>query len=605
MRKIITFLFLCLSMAAWSQAKVSVAKFKGNAKAAVSYTFDDGLLEQYTELFPQLKKYGIKGSFCLNGNTINRYEHMIATGDTTDALVREKPRMTWAMVKEMSDQGQEMTSHGWAHINVRKINGEALRYELEHNDSVIFQHTGRYPRTFFYPGNAKDSAKVACCEKGRVGTRTFQVSVGSKRSEQWLREWINELFQKKEWGVGMTHGISRGYDHFPNPEVLWNHFAYVTTLQDSLWIGTFHDVCAYVKERNAIQLKVKEKGNTITVMPNLSLDKELFNEPLTLVIDSHVLSVIQDGKSLPFINKDGKTLVEFNPHGKKIVIKLQEVIPVYLVAGQSNTDGRVGNELLPDYIQKNKYHHCYWSYGSGTHSGAGKFELFWPRIINKNKPGRWAYDAIVNYWLEQSLKQDFYVIKESLGGTAIDPAAPSSGKHYWCASPAFLDSTAASDKGGKSLLKAFTENIGACIDGVLSQQHPNYEIKALLWHQGESDRTTSSRYYDNLKAVVSYIRQYLVEKTGNQRYATLPVIAGSIVRAGRGYSKEVEEAQLRLQKEDANFYLVDVGNTTLQQDNMHFDEKGTEFLGRKMYNQLVNLHLAGKKAKKIAENGSK
>lgn len=54
----------------------------------------------------------------------------------------------------------------------------------------------------------------------------------------------------------------------------------------------------------------------------------------------------------------------------------REQTPVYIVAGQSNTDGRVGNELLPDYIQTNKYHHCYWSYGSGTHSGEGKFELF-------------------------------------------------------------------------------------------------------------------------------------------------------------------------------------------------------------------------------------
>lgn len=65
----------------------------------------------------------------------------------------------------------------------------------------------------------------------------------------------------------------------------------------------------------------------------------------------------------------------------------KKTIPVFITAGQSNTDGRIGNELLPDYIQKNKYKHCYWCYNSGTHSMDGKFELFWPRIINKNKPG--------------------------------------------------------------------------------------------------------------------------------------------------------------------------------------------------------------------------
>ena len=70
------------------------------------------------------------------------------------------------------------------------------------------------------------------------------------------------------------------------------------------------------------------------------------------------------------------------------------------------------------------------------------------------------------------------VIKESLGGTAIDLRAPSTQKMYWSANSAFLDSTKAADKGGKSLLKAFTENIGACIDQQLSKCKEGYEIKA-------------------------------------------------------------------------------------------------------------------------------
>lgn len=286
-----------------------------------------------------------------------------------------------------------------------------------------------------------------------------------------------------------------------------------------------------------------------------------------------------------------------------VVIGVQakrEPTPVYIVAGQSNTDGRVGNELLPDYIQTNKYHHCYWSYGSGAHSGEGKFELFWPRIINKNKPGRWAYDAVVYYWLEQSWKRDFYVIKESLGGTAIDPSTGSTNSMYWSASPEYLASTAASDKGGKSLLKAFTENIGACIDKQLSQMKGGYDIKAFIWHQGESDRKVSGKYYDNMKGVIAYVRQYLVKKTGKKKYAKLPVIMGSIPHEGRGFASGVEEAQMRLTQEDKNVYLVDVHDATLQRDNIHFDAAGAELLGRKVYNQLVSLKLAGKNAKPVA-----
>lgn len=274
----------------------------------------------------------------------------------------------------------------------------------------------------------------------------------------------------------------------------------------------------------------------------------------------------------------------------------RDPVPVFIVAGQSNTDGRVPNDELPDYIKQNRYHHCYWSYGSGVHSGGGRFELFWPRIYNKNLPGRWAYDAVVYYWLEQSLKRDFYVIKESLGGTAIDTAAQSNSKMYWSANPDYLAHTAAADKGGKSLLKAFTDNIGACIDSVLSRQKGGYEIKAFIWHQGESDRSMSHNYYNNMKGVIDYVRSYLVSRTGDKRYATLPVIMGSIVRTSRQYSPGVEEAQIRLTQTERNVFLVDVHNATLRSDNIHFDAAGAELLGRKVYNQLVALGLAGKGA---------
>lgn len=285
-------------------------------------------------------------------------------------------------------------------------------------------------------------------------------------------------------------------------------------------------------------------------------------------------------------------MISFSASAKK-------TIPVFITAGQSNTDGRIGNELLPDYIQQNKYKHCYWCYNSGAHSMNGQFELFWPRIINKNKPGRWTYDAVTYYWLEQSLKEDFYVIKESLGGTAIDLSCGSNQKMYWCASPAYLDSVAASDRGGKSLLKALCENIDLAIDKSLSKMNSKYEFKAMLWHQGESDRHASRKYYDNLKAVIAYVRQHLVEKTGDKRYAQLPIILGGISHKSRGWSQGVEDAQKRLQAEDKNIHLVEVPNTEMQKDNIHFNAAGGEILGRKMYNKLVELKLAGKKAKTI------
>lgn len=307
-----------------AHSQVSIAHFKGDCAAAISYTFDDGLLEHYTVLFPQLKKYNIKASFCVNGNTIDRYEHLLNIGDTTNVLIKEKPRTTWAMLREMSDQGQEITSHGWAHKNVNKLEGENLRYEVQHNDTAIWKHTGKFPRTYFYPGNAKSPEKIAYCEQERVGTRTEQVSIGSKRNETWLRQWVKDLISNHKWGVGMTHGISYGYDHFTNPQILWNHFEYISHLRDSVWVDTFHDISAYTKERDAISLKTKVRKQEIIVTPTLSLDKKLFYQPLTMIVQQNLLSATQDGKQLSITNKNNHSLIDFNPHGGKIILKIKK-----------------------------------------------------------------------------------------------------------------------------------------------------------------------------------------------------------------------------------------------------------------------------------------
>lgn len=265
----------------------------------------------------------------------------------------------------------------------------------------------------------------------------------------------------------------------------------------------------------------------------------------------------------------------------------EQAVPVILTAGQSNTDGRVLNEDLPEEIRRTGYQYCQWSFGSGYHSGKGQFERFYPRINHKETPGKWAYDAVVYHRLEQLLQKPFYVIKESLGGTAIDTTCRSTHQMYWSADAGWLSRNRAADKGGKSLLKAFTENIGACIDNRLKTLPEGYDIKCLLWHQGESDFRQAGRFEQNLQEVVSYLRNYLVEKTGEQKYARLPVFCGTFSHKSRNYVPELEQALFRLAAQDPDFHVVDVGDATLQADQIHFDAAGATLLGNRMFDLMV------------------
>lgn len=258
-------------------------------------------------------------------------------------------------------------------------------------------------------------------------------------------------------------------------------------------------------------------------------------------------------------------------------------VPVILTAGQSNADGRVQLADLPEELKEYKY--CQWSYGSGDFETAtGAFSPYSPRVAKPKIEHSWGFDAVVYKRLEQLWQRPFYVIKHTDGGTAIDPACKSSTHSlYWSADKAFLDSTTSASHGGKSLLKAFERQIDDCLPNLPKR----YDIKCLIWHQGESDQQAADRYYDNLKAVIQHIRQHLYKVTGKKKYLRLPVICGTYAKDSRQRSQQVVDALYRLSREDRNFHVVDAIDLPLLPDRLHFNAEGAQKLGQRIYETMV------------------
>lgn len=295
--------------------EVYVADYKDNKECAVSYTFDDGLQEHYTLVFPEMEKVGFKGTFWVCGNIIEN-----------EAARQGKSRMTWPQMKEMSDKGHEISNHSWSHANLKHLNSDGVKMEIEKNDSIIGAMIGKKPLTFCYPFNAFDEVILRQASEGRVATCTRQHGVGgdkSKSTVESLDKWVKELMIAGDWGVAMIHGISTGYDAFTSSDILWEHFRRVKNQEDNIWVGTFREVAAYVKERKNVQLDIVKKKSQWVVTPRLSLDKELFGEPLTMVLDKkgrEKVKVSQNGKSLLVKDRDDKLTFDFNPYGGAIKI---------------------------------------------------------------------------------------------------------------------------------------------------------------------------------------------------------------------------------------------------------------------------------------------
>ena len=260
---------------------------------------------------------------------------------------------------------------------------------------------------------------------------------------------------------------------------------------------------------------------------------------------------------------------------------------VFITAGQSNAEGRASYGDKPDYLD-NGYKHLKYAFVRPEQDGKfGKFRF----------SDTFAFCDVVNYFIDKSQNQDFYSIKCTHGGTSITPGQynddETAWKPVWYADRAWLaENKAYSGKdGGLSLALSLTEGFAKCVNETLGKLKNGYDVKAIMWHQGESDRKKPEEYYRNFKDMITFMRERIYAVTGREKDRTLPFIFGTVPHNSVQYNPIIEAAQLKVAQELPNVYPIDLSNVSLQKDALHFDGKGTDYVGRLMFNKLVELGL--------------
>ena len=267
-------------------------------------------------------------------------------------------------------------------------------------------------------------------------------------------------------------------------------------------------------------------------------------------------------------------------------------VPVILVAGQSNTDGRIAvSETAFPY----DLNHTMMSYCNGVdYTTEGDFIAYGTKP--KSDSGeRWGYDAIIYNKVQEQLDgQDFYVIKQSKGNTAINTMCTGNKEHWWSANPVWLSRNTSANQGGRSLLKGFLDNIDKSLKA-LEDANKEYDIKFLMWHQGEADRGKQNEYEMQMKAVVNEVRNYLVKRTNNNKYSNLPIILGGIADVSKEYSAGVEAGKQSLAEADANIYYAPTGSLTLEtdfrSDQVHFNVTGAGKIANSVWDIITSNNL--------------
>ena len=154
----------------------------------VMLTFDDGYLDNYTDLFPLLQKYQAKATI------------FVVTG-TMDYNPRN---LTSAQIRELSDSGLvSIQSHTVTHPYLASQTAEEQRWELEQSRLVLTRLTGRIPYVICYPsGNYNETTLELSRELYRMG-------IDMNGGDYWTG---SDPYQVTRWYIARSHPIEAFVD---------------------------------------------------------------------------------------------------------------------------------------------------------------------------------------------------------------------------------------------------------------------------------------------------------------------------------------------------------------------------------------------------------
>ena len=108
----------------------------------VVMSFDDGYLDNYTEVFPIIKQYNVKITIFMITNYINGADYLSED-----------------MIREMSSSGLvSFQSHTCSHPNLTTISEDSMRYEFSTSNQMLEYLTGRPVTALCYPTGAYNAA---------------------------------------------------------------------------------------------------------------------------------------------------------------------------------------------------------------------------------------------------------------------------------------------------------------------------------------------------------------------------------------------------------------------------------------------------------------
>ncbi|MDP4195852.1 MAG: polysaccharide deacetylase family protein [Bacteroidota bacterium] len=335
--------------------KYDIATWLDYKDAAISFTYDDNSITQFSIGIPLLDKYNLPGTF------------FVITKQIDDGFCG----LTWKYLKSLTDNGHEIASHTVNHLQLNKLSSKDCERELKESQHRIEEMIPGYKcETIAYPGSSTNDTAIALAQKYYIAARSGggkselknppnfwnlnSFILDSNSSTELMNHYIDYSLSFKGWCIEMIHGIdSLGHDPI-NSHKWEEHLKYVKKNETKIWAGTMKDVVKYIKERQSAKVHFSSiTDSMIRFTVNSDLDKNIYGEPLTLSVNlpagfDSVAIYKNDVRVSYSMRKDfkGKAVV-FNtvPDGGEIIFQ-----KIFTTKQENNGNGDLnGYQLFQNY----------------------------------------------------------------------------------------------------------------------------------------------------------------------------------------------------------------------------------------------------------------
>lgn len=265
------------------QAKPAfIARYQGNKRSAFSFTFDDGIRDQFTIAAPLLEKHGWRGTFfVIPGGTK-------ASPEQVEQMKPGRPNgISWEEIKAMHAKGHEIGNHTMSHARLTTIKDETrLDKEINTSFDILNKKLGTAPYSFCYPFNARNKTIQKKVAERHHASRSHYKHYGGKGFKvQSHKQWMDDAVKNKKWVAGMFHGIKAGYSHFESLDLFTDCIDDLAQREENVWVAPFGDVAKYRKLYAASTLETLEHTDQrLTLSLTTTTDASIHDVYLTIAV---------------------------------------------------------------------------------------------------------------------------------------------------------------------------------------------------------------------------------------------------------------------------------------------------------------------------------